>query len=168
MKTKNFILISLILIIVSVVLLSGILNLVLDEQTISFNGHNNLQEKCKYDSELADRCASFEKLFDDTVYPITCDVLCCMSMTHLPETENVMATTYELADTDTKMVVFNPKYVIQDETIIHELCHVALLQYGIDSDKHDSEEWIYLCDHFKSMGYDIYVNGISYTFKVSN
>ena len=108
------------------------------------------------DASLTQRERELKKLFKKSKYPIKGEVECYVFVP--TEESNIFCgTTYG------NVIVVNENYKDLDGVLLHELCHVALHEHSLETNEaHDTQEWIYLFNYFKDLGYNIYNRELSF------
>lgn len=104
--------------------------------------------KLRDDASLTQREHELEKLFKCSKYPIKEKVECYV-YTPTEEGKKYCGRNYG------QIIVINENYKDLDGVLLHELCHAALNEHGIDSHEHNNPEWIYLINYIKDLGYTI-------------
>lgn len=102
------------------------------------------------DANLTQRKNELEKLFKDSKYPIKDEIECYVYIP-IDKDSKICASTYG------NIIAVNENYKDYDGVLLHELCHAALHERGIESNEaHDTPEWNYLFNYIKDLGYTIY------------
>ena len=107
------------------------------------------------DNELEQRVKTFVDLFDNTSFPIDRNIK-VFSYTDKETELRGSCFNYDTNNGKDKNIglAFNYHYEIDDNVIIHELCHAALKCHNLRAKNHDTPEWNNLCDFFERLGFN--------------